>query len=282
MRFVYENGIAYEVLPWTNHALKLLFDPYRNWLLPARLLKWIVRKSRSPLVAETLRRPGSWQSMKIVYANEPPVDAIDRMAVRYNTISMATRNRRKLVTAKLAEIFATMSAESHISVVGVGAGPGLHVQDAICRAGLKPTQVDAYLIDRDSDAFEYGQQCARERGLEQSVHFVQGDAREIRRVLPAVSPNIVKIVGLLEYLTDDQATELFSAMFEVMAENGRLLTHGMVDRFKAARFVARTFGLHHVHRTAEDVSKLLRSVGFREIETFEAPLRIYPVLIAKR
>jgi SAM-dependent methyltransferase len=282
VRFVTENGIAYEVLPWSQQALKLIVDPYRNWLLPARLLQWIVRKSRSPLVAETLRRPGSWQSMKIVYANETPVDAIDRMAVRYNTISMATRNRRKLVTAKLTEVFSSMAGESPISVVGVGAGPGLHVQDAICRAGLSPTQVDAYLIDRDSDAFEYGQQCARERGLVDSIHFVQGDAREIRQVLPAVSPNVVKIIGLLEYLTDAQATELLAAMFEVMAADGRLLTHGMVDRFNTARFVARTFGLRHVHRTGDHVAKLLRSVGFREIETFDEPMKIYSVLLAKR
>ena len=282
MRFVHENGIAYEVLPWPQHALKLLIDPYRNWLLPARLLQWIVKLSRSPLVAETLRRPGSWQAMQIVYANQRPVDLIDRMAVRYNTISMASRNRRKLVTAKLAEVLAEMSGESRLSVVGVGAGPGLHVQDAICRAGLQPTRVDAYLIDLDSDSFDYGRKYARERGLDGSVHFVQGDARQIRRVLPAVSPNVVKIVGLLEYLTDEQATELLAALFDVMAKGGRLLTHGMVDRFNTARFVARTFGLKHIHRTGDHVAQLLQSVGFREIETFEAPMKVYPVLLAKR
>lgn len=282
VRFVQQNGIAYEVLPWPHHALKLLFDVYRNWLLPPGLLRWIVKQSRSPLVAETLRRPGSWQAMNIVYANEPPVDVIDRMAVRYNAISMSSRNRRKLVTAKLAEIFSALSAESHISIVGVGAGPGLHVQDAIVRAGLKPAQVHAYLIDRDSDAFDYGRQCARARGLADSIHFVQGDARAIRRVLPSVSPQVVKIVGLLEYLTDAQASELLTTMFDVMTPGGRLLTHGMVDRFHTARFMARTFGLRHIYRTGEQVAQLLQSVGFQEIEVCDEPMKVFSVLLATR
>lgn len=282
MRLVEVNGIEFEEFPPLQYAMKLLLDPFRNHLIPASWWRTLMGLSRSPLVAETLRRPGSWQAMQIVYANERPVDFIDRLAVRYNAISMASRNRRKLVTAKLTDVLATMSGQDHIAVVGVGAGPGLHVQDAIGRAKLQPTQVAAYLIDRDSEAFEYGRQCARERGLESAVHFVQGDARDIRRVLPSVSPDVVKIVGLLEYLTDEQVTELLSALHGVMAPAGRLLTHGMVDRFKTGPFVARTFGLRHVHRTGDHVAKLLRLVGFQTIEVFEAPMRVYPVLVASR
>ena len=218
--------------------------------------------------------------MNIVYANQRPVDWMDRMAVRYNPISMETRNRRKLVTAKLTEILKAFTDESPVQLLGIGAGPGLHLQDAVVRAGLSPARVKVRLIDRDSDAFEFGRQCAMERGLEGSVEFVQGDAREIRNVLPNVSPHIVKIVGLLEYLTDEQAVQLLTAMRDVIAPNGRLLTHGLVDRYNSGPFLSKAFGLKHFQRTAEDVKSLLKSASFETLGVFETPMQIYPVLVA--
>ena len=282
MQFVEVNGLKFEVLPWGQRLAKLVVDPWRNYLLPGALWRKLMRRSRSPLIAESLRRPGSWQSMRIVYANDPPVGIMDRMAVRYNPISMASRNRRKLVVSLLSEMLKKRANAGPISILGVGAGPGLHVQEAICQSGINREQVAAYLIDRDSDAFEYGIECAKSRGIENCVTFVQGDARDIRRVLPNVSPQIVKLVGLVEYLTDDQLCDLLKAIRDVMVDGGQILTHGFVDRYKTARFIRRTFGLNHVYRTASHMQQLLESVGFHQIEICEEPMKIYPILTATR
>ena len=279
MRLIEVNGMQFEVLSPLRRVAKILLDPFRNYLLPASFWRRLMKRSRSPLIAENLIRPGSWQSMRILHANATPVDLCDRLAVRYNPISMATRNRRKLVVAKLTEILKTFHGDSPVAMIGVGTGPGLHVQEAICRSNLDPTRVQAFLIDRDSDAFEYGRQCARDRGIENCISYVQGDAREIRRILPNISPQVVKIVGLLEYLTDEQVLDLFRALREVMAPGARILTHGMVDRYNTAPFNSRTFGLNHVYRRGSHVERLLRTAGFRDIETHEEPMRIYPILI---
>ena len=281
MKFVEVDGLRFEVLPTVQAMLKKVIDPLRNHVLPAAMLKRMARRSQSPLIQESLVRPGGWRSMNIVYENRRPVDWMDRMAVRYNPISMASRNRRKLVTAKLAEVLKTMAGESSIHLLGIGAGPGLHLQDAVVRAGLSPQNLHIWLIDQDSDAFEFGRQCAAERGLSRCVEFVQGDAREIRKVLPHVAPNVVKIVGLLEYLTDEQAIQLLKAMRDVIHPSGRLLTHGLVDRYNAGPFLARTFGLKHVQRNAEDVRTLLKQVGFETLSVFETPMQVYPVLLAR-
>jgi cyclopropane fatty-acyl-phospholipid synthase-like methyltransferase len=219
--------------------------------------------------------------MNIVYENRPPVDWMDRMAVRYNPISMATRNRRKLVTAKLVEVLKEYADEPTIHLMGIGAGPGLHLQDAVARSGISSDKARIWLIDRDSDSFEFGRQCARDRGLEHSVNYVQGDARDIRQVLPNVSPHIVKIVGLIEYLTDKEAIQLFSAMRDVIQPTGRLLTHGLVDLYNSGPFLARTFGLSHVQRTADEVRTLLKGVGFETISVSLTPMKIYPVLLCR-
>src|SRR5207253_1774052 len=110
-----------------------------------------------------------------------------------------------------------------------GAGPGRHVQSAIVDSRIEPARVSAYLIDLDDDAFGYGRALSERLGIAQSVHFLRGDARRIRECLPDVSADIVKLVGLAEYLSDAQLSELLAALREVMAPGASLLTHGLVD-----------------------------------------------------
>ena len=282
MQFVEVGGIQYEVLPWKQGIVQRVVNPLRNVLLPGSFLRYIMSRSRSRLIAESMDRPGGWRSMRIVYANEDPSGILDRMAVRYNPISMASRNRRKLVVSLLTELIDQRADSGRLEIIGIGAGPGVHVQDAICNSKIDRADVHAYLIDRDDDAFEYGRTCAASRGIENCISVVQGDAREIRKVLPEVSPQIVKIVGLLEYLTNEQAVDLLRVLHEKMPTGGQILTHGFVDRFHTARFLRRTFGLHHVYRTDMQVQRMLESVGFHVDRKYEEPLRIYPILIATR
>src|SRR5262249_45937815 len=165
---------------------------------PAAWLRGRLRCSRSPLVAESFARPGGWRSMEIIYRNAEPVDWFDRQALRDNPISMAARNRRRIVTRKIAELIARYGDRSAVTIVGVGAGPGRHVQTAIVESGIDPARISAYLVDLDDDAFEYGRLLAARFEISRCVNFVKGDARRIREVLPAVAANIIKIVGLAE------------------------------------------------------------------------------------
>lgn len=282
MQFVEIDGIQYEVLPWKQRVVQSIVNPWRNVLLPASFWRYVMRRSRSPLIAESFRRPGGWQSMRIVYENETPKGIQDRMAVRYNPISMASRNRRKLVISLLTDLINRRADSEKLDILGVGAGPGLHVQEAICKSNARRKNVHAYLIDRDSDAFEYGRTCAAERGIQDCVSYVQGDARDIRRVLPDVSPQLVKLIGLLEYLTDEQAVDLLRAIHAIMAPGGQILTHGIVDRFHSAKFLQRTFGLHHIYRTGSEVKAILDAAGFRTDLECEEPMKVYPILSATR
>src|SRR5579872_6821683 len=65
----------YERLPAaTRFVQRRLVNPLRNHLLPARLVRGLLSLSRSPLVTESLIRPGGWRSMEITYRNDEPVD----------------------------------------------------------------------------------------------------------------------------------------------------------------------------------------------------------------
>ena len=260
----------------------LLANPWRNFLLPAGWLKRQMAASKSPLIAESFVRPGGWRSMEIVYGNSAPVDWFDRQALRSNPISMAARNRCRVVTRKLAELIAEHGAAAPVTILGVGAGPGRHVQSAIIDSRVSPTRVRAYLIDLDDDAFDYGKSLAARLGIARCVQFLKGDARRIRETLPDVAAQIVKVVGLAEYLSDAELVELLSSLRDVMAPGGSIVTHGLVDAHGTGRFLARVFNLRHKQRTAGQMISLLEAAGFRATDCVIEPVGVYPIITAER
>lgn len=257
-----------------------LTNPYKNFLLPESWLKGLLSSSQSALLAETFRRPGGWRTMEMMYHNEKPVDQLDRQAIRENHIARASRNRLQIVTQILMDSISQYTKQGKVTIMGVGAGPGRHVQTAISRLNLSADQITAYLIDLDDDAFDYGRRFAQQLGISDGVHFIQGDAREIQDVLPDVKPHVVKLIGLVEYLNDQQLTELLNALHRVMVPGGTLVTHGLVDPYNGSPFLKRIFGLEHVKRTGAEMQQILESTGFRTLDLVEEPMKIFPILTA--
>jgi SAM-dependent methyltransferase len=260
----------------------LLANPWKNFLIPAGWLRKRLQQSRSPLVAESFVRPGGWRSMEIIYRNQAPVDWFDRQALRDNPISMAARNRRLIVTQKIAALIARYGKASNVTVLGVGAGPGRHVQTAIVDSGIDPARVSAYLIDLDDDAFDYGRALAARLEIGRCVHFIQGDARKIRDTLPDVTAHVLKAVGLVEYLSDTQFVEMFRILRNILVPGGSLVTHGLVDVHGTGPFLARMFKLRHQQRTQRHMTALLKVAGFRVAECVMEPVGVYPIITAVR
>ncbi|MEW6355665.1 MAG: class I SAM-dependent methyltransferase family protein [Planctomycetota bacterium] len=284
MKFVEIDGVKYEVLsPWRNF-LKVITNPWKNLLGHPWVLKKIMLGSGSPLAQESMVRPGGWRAMEIIYENAEPKNAIDAMACRYNPFPMALRNRKRYVTKRIAELIREFKEKvEKICVVGVGAGPGTNIQEGIVKSEIDKNSVTAYLIDLDSDAFAHGREAARRRGLEGQVHYIQGDAREIKRHLPIhIQPHIVKVIGIVEYLSDEQVRELFAVMHEALATGGAIITHGLVDSHNSLPFLKRVLNWHIHCRTGEDTRRLLEEAGFTDIASFTTPMNIYTIITARK
>ena len=257
-------------------------NPGKNYLIPCLLLRALLKTSRSPLIAESFLRPGGWRSMEIVYENALPVDWLDRQALADNPITMAARNRKKIVIERLAGLIRKLDSVGHITLLGIGAGPGRLLQTAMSDSKIAPSRMSAYLIDLDEDARPFGQALATNLGLLDRVQFIQGDARRIQDSLPGVGVNIAKLVGIIEYLDDTQLVEMLNAVRTAMVPGGSIVTHGFVDKYGTGRFFARVFGLRHYQRNAEYLSSILAKSGFRVIECEYELTGIHPIITAVR
>lgn len=275
-----DNDYEFESRRWSDSFLATVFNPWLNYLLPAKLLKWAVRRSKSPIVHESFRRPGGWLSTYQAYENAEPVDLVDRIALT-DPIARALRNRRQVVTRLLTDFIRHYSANGPVRLVGVGAGPGAQFQDAILRSGVDTASTQAHIIDLHDDAFPFGTARAQKLGLGDAVTYQQGDARNAEELLPDVHPQIVKLIGIIEYLSDEQVLSLLKPLRRMMTDDAVVLTNSFSDRFNGSRFLVRVFGLKHYYRSAADVRRLLREAGFAVPEEFASPMEMYSIMWAK-
>ena len=271
-----ELNIEFETLGACKRALKkLIINPLAN-NLPPRMLKKFMADGKSELALANWKDPGGWRSMVISYHGKPE-KLWDRILVKGGTIPMALRNRRKLAAAYIACLLD--EAENRPAhALCLGAGPGHIITDAMLSASK---ECRATLVDISSDAFDYGMKLAEEKGLSDKVQFIQGDVRDVKDQLTE-RVDVVKMMGICEYLSDQQIVSIAKAVADIMPMGASLVCNSISDRHGTDRFFRRVFGLHMIHRTPEQLQCLFEQAGFSDWFVQVEPLKVYHVMVAKK
>jgi SAM-dependent methyltransferase len=256
-------------------AKKLLINPIGNHM-PGKLLRGLLWLTSSELAKSNWDDPGGWRSMVISYDGSPE-RMIDRILVKSGAIPMAVRNRRKLAARLIAKLIDRVEQQP-AHVLCLGAGPGHIIMDAL---GQAEHQAEATLVDISEDAFDYGRRLAERCGLRDRVRFIQGDVRDIKRMLDN-RVDIVKMIGICEYLEDDQIVSIVKAVGGMMPPNASIVFNSLSNRHGTDAFFRRVFGLHMIHRSAEQLQSLMGQAGFCDFDSYAEPLMIYEVVVGKR
>ena len=250
-------------------------NPLANYL-PARMLRGLLRFAKSELAAANWKDPGGWRSMVISYEGNCRQIA-DRVLIGGGTMAKALRNRKKLAARVLARLI-DQAGDRPVHVLCLGAGPGHVITDALCQARKDAT---ATLVDLSSDAFEYGRALAERKGLTERVRFVQGDVRDVGRMLKR-PPDVVKMLGICEYLTDGQIVDIAAAVACVMPAGAPIVFNSISRAHGNDRFFRRVFGLHMNHRSPEQLQELMIRAGFGDFTTLAEPLGVYHVVVGRK
>lgn len=268
--------IAFETLsPVARLLKKVVINPLANNLPPA-LLKKFLRDGKSELALANWRDPGGWRSMVISYHGRPE-RLWDRILVTGGTIPMALRNRRKLAAAHIARLL-DESPHRPAHALCLGAGPGHIITDAMLTA--RP-DCRATLVDISSDAFAYGRKLAREKGLIERVEYIRGDVREIKdQITDRV--DLVKLLGICEYLEDAQIVSIAAALAEIMPAGAALVCNSLSRTHGTEPFFKRVFGLHMIHRSPDELRRLFEPAGFGDWLIQPEPLGVYDIMVARK
>lgn len=270
------SDIEFETQGLTRRALKaVLINPVANYM-PAGMMKALLRFGKSELAACNWKDPGGWRSMVISYDGQPRQIA-DKLLVGGGTMSMALRNR-KLLGSRILSRLIDASSQKPVHVLCLGAGPGQIIIDAMSQAN---GDAFATLVDISSEAFEFGRQLAAKHGLSDKVRFVQSDVRDIREFLDH-PPEVVKMLGICEYLDDSQIVSVAGAAAEVMPEGAAVVFNSISKSHGNDRFFRRVFGLHMIHRSPQQLQELMARAGFGGFVSVREPLGVYHVIVGRR
>ena len=270
------DEIQFERIGLVRRALKVtLTDPLANFM-PASLMRGLLHFTRSDLAAANWEDPGGWRSMVISYHGRP-TQLADKVMVRISAMSMALRNRRRLAGALLADLIDSAGHEP-VHVLCLGAGPGQIINDALLAADR---HAHATLVDLSSEAFDYGRELAADNGLADRIRFVQGDVRDVEGWLTE-PPDVVKMLGICEYLTDEQIVEIAGAAAALMPAGAPIVFNSLSKAHGNDVFFRKVFGLHMRHRSVKQLQALMALAGFGDFVSHSEPLGVYHVVVGRR
>ncbi len=268
--------VGFETFSPLKRAIKcVLVNPLANYL-PAGLTKAVLRFGKSELAEANWADPGGWRSMVISY-NGQCSQIADKILVKAGTVPTALRNRKRLASHLIADLIDADGSDS-THVLCLGAGPGQIITEAMSKA---KTASHATLVDLNSDSFDFGRKLANDLGLGDHVSFIQADVRDLHEYFHD-QPHIVKMMGICEYLDDEQIVTIARAAADVMPKGAPIVFNSISKSHGTDRFFRRVFGLNMNHRSPGELSELMRQAGFGNFLSHREPLGVYHVIVGRK
>lgn len=201
--------------------------------------------------------------------------------------SKAVRNRLRLVTKKLKEAIREQLKSKHkVNILSIAAGSARAILDATSVYEFKKTGARITFLDKNPQAHEYSKKLIKTRHYEENFIFswIVDTANNFPKYFEqSEKPNIIEIVGLLDYFDKEAIERLFVSVYQNLQAGGTFLTSNIVDNPEQG-FVTNVVGWNMLYKKPEDFYEIARKVGFNDtdIEFIYEPLKIHFVMIAKK
>jgi hypothetical protein len=272
--------LSFETIPFSKRFIRKWFVyPLLNYVVPKSMVMAYLSKSKSAFLKELLRGPGSWRTMMLSYEREMPTDAMDRWIYEHGSFPVGLRNRKKMVVHLLAQLIEEHLLDGEVDIVTVGAGTGIHTIEGMARVSSE--KVRAHLFDLDDQAFEIGEAIGHKHGVGHRVKFIKADVAHLPQYV-AVKPQILEMIGIAEYLSDEQLVRLFSQLRSLTSDNSCVIMSTLVPSHGLDNFFKRALGFHLYYRNTQQMLALLAQCGFDHFSVAYEPTHLYSIVIGRK
>ena len=219
-----------------------------------------------------------FRAMDIIYGCDfMERNAFDRFWIGMRN-AQAVRNRGRKVRELLLD--AVLNSESTlVRILSLACGSARDVIDVIVMANDRGVTVKALLVDINPEALKAAQEYAEARGVSGQIEVLQSDIVTVWPAAKEFAPNIVHIIGLLEYVPNDKAINLLAAVHGVL-RGGKLLTSNTVNNMEAG-FLRHVIGWNMLYRSGWQLEQLLKAAGFNRVAVHGEPHKVQNVAIAE-
>lgn len=200
--------------------------------------------------------------------------------------SKAVRNRLRLVKREFRIHLEDISAvDRDIEIISIASGSSRAIIETVKNGHYQPgAKLSLTFLDKSEHAIAYSKNLSTEiQHLPIKMQWVHDTVGGFLRNAPAGCFDIVEMVGLLDYFSDDKVVEVFSGIYKMLQEGGVLITAN-INMNDEEPFITKVIEWPMVYRSAEDLAALANRAGFEynKMKVFYEPLKIHGLLVAKK
>ena len=283
-----DQTLGYETNSPFRKLVNFFFIPIL-YILPSSAVR--VLKKVHISTEEMVVHAGTHRAMEIIYDVNPRPKA-SRFQNFFLSIwlginnSKAARNRLRLVKREIKRKIVQLAAEDkEIKIINIASGSARAVLESIDEIPLgNDLKLSAVFIDKNQEAISFSQQLASSHKYFSSFQWVRDTADHFLKTSSQKTKyNIAEVVGLLEYLNNEDASNIFTLVNESLESGGVLITTNIVDN-PERRFMSNSIGWKMIYRSVDELSSLLMGAGFvlDKMKIYYEPQRLHSVIVAQK
>lgn len=223
-----------------------------------------------------------WPALEVIYNWKPQHGGITGLIEQYwlnMRSAQAVRNRFKIVTKLVrAQAMTVLNRQGSVNVMSIASGSGQCIFEAL--KGLP--NVNILCVDSDPTAIVHSQEMACRYGFS-NITWYENDILKPGAVSRATgfNPDIVEMVGLIDYLSDSTIVNLCNRVYDVLADKGTLVT-GHIHRNPETYFLEVVSDWKMKYRTKKQLIALLNTSRFGYCEAHTEPHNIFTVVTSQK
>jgi len=147
--------------------------------------------------------------------------------------------------------------------------------------GFLPVQTK--LIDMSRRALNSSRELADAVHRLDQIEWHRDYAQNLERYCDGFQPDVVEMVGLLDYYPYEQAVDLVAKIYKVLAPGGWLITCNIRPNLEQP-FVTKAINWPMIYRSPQELASILIEAGFpvEHLKVVYEPLKIHGLAIAQK
>jgi len=199
--------------------------------------------------------------------------------------AQAVRNRLKIAKHELRKAIITVQRghrKEPARVLSLAAGSAQGVLEVVAELSKDGIEVEVLLVDQDLSALSYALTLAKHLNIHDRVRAEEGDIVFFTKVTRDYEPDIIEMLGLLDYFRTSMAIKLIRKIWSKLPPNGLFLTCHVHPNHEAY-FLDHVVDWKMLYRTRGELEDILtegRFVG--GIRFITEPQGIHTVAVARK
>ena len=223
----------------------------------------------------------SWQSLDIIYNHPFGLKGLSGFVDDFWIGMMnaqAVRNRLKLVKQEVRRAIMRFSNHEEVRILSLAAGSTQGIIEIMAELKIKGVRVRALLLDIDQTALDYAMKLARSYGVDDQIETVKTSAAQVARVSKDFKPQIIEMLGLLDYIPRDKAIRLVRKIRESLGEKGIFLTCNICHN-PERHFLKWVINWSMIYRTPVELAEIVNEAGFSVCRLIYQPLKLHGLVV---